>query len=110
MQKLKRDCDDRLDLELRQLKDKLDRQWKKRVDETQQSCDSRIDQIQSDIAGMVVSHKEEVRKERDRVEVLVREQLRQEVKVELTGEMEREYRGEIAKMVEAHSQEVERVK
>ena len=52
---------------------------------------------------MVASHKEEVRKERDRVEVLVREQIRQEVKVEVTGEMEKEYKSEIAKMVEAHT-------
>ncbi len=59
--------------------------------------------MQSDIQGMLASHKEEVRKERDRVEVLVREQIRQEVKVEVTGEMEREYKSEIAKMVEAHT-------
>ena len=62
------------------------------------------------MAGMVASHKEEMRKERDRVELLVREQIRHEVKVELTEEMEKEYQGEIAKMVEAHNQEVERVK
>ena len=59
---------------------------------------------------MVASHKEEMRKERDRVELLVREQIRHEVKVELTEEMEKEYQGEIAKIVEAHNQEVERVK
>ena len=62
------------------------------------------------MAGMVASHKEEMRKERDRVELLVREQLRHEVKVELTCEMEKEYQTEISKMVEAHNQEVERVK
>ena len=59
--------------------------------------------MQNDMQGMVASHKEEVRKERDRVEVLVREQIRQEVKVEVTGEMEKEYKSEIAKMVEAHT-------
>jgi hypothetical protein len=59
---------------------------------------------------MVVSHKEEMRKERERVEMLVREQLRHEVRVELTSEMEKEYQTEILKMVEAHSQEVERVR
>jgi hypothetical protein len=59
---------------------------------------------------MVASHKEEMRKERERVEMLVREQLRHEVRVELTSEMEKEYQTEILKMVEAHSQEVERVK
>jgi hypothetical protein len=59
---------------------------------------------------MVASHKEEMRKERERVEMLVREQLRHEVRVEVTSEMEKEYQTEILKMVEAHSQEVERVK
>jgi hypothetical protein len=59
---------------------------------------------------MVASHKEEMRKERERVEMLVREQLRHEVRVELTSEMEKEYQTEILKMVEAHSQEVERVR
>jgi hypothetical protein len=52
---------------------------------------------------MVASHKEEMRKERERVEMLVREQLRHEVRVELTSEMEKEYQTEILKMVEAHS-------
>jgi hypothetical protein len=59
---------------------------------------------------MVASHKEEMRKERERVEMLVREQLRHEVRVELTSEMEKEYQTEILKMVEAHSQEVDRVR
>jgi hypothetical protein len=59
---------------------------------------------------MVASHKEEMRKERERVEILVREQLRHEVRVEVTSEMEKEYQTEILKMVEAHSQEVERVR
>jgi hypothetical protein len=59
---------------------------------------------------MVVSHKEEMRKERERMEMLVREQLRHEVRVEVTSEMEKEYQTEILKMVEAHSQEVERVR
>jgi hypothetical protein len=52
---------------------------------------------------MVASHKEEMRKERERVEMLVREQLRHEVRVEVTSEMEKEYQTEILKMVEAHS-------
>ena len=43
MQKLKRDHEDRLEAELRQLKDKLDKQWKKRVDEAQSNSDTRID-------------------------------------------------------------------
>lgn len=45
MQKVKRDNEERMEIESRAIKEKLDKQWKKRVDEVQQECDCRIDQI-----------------------------------------------------------------
>lgn len=58
---------------------------------------------------MVNSHKEEMRKERDRVELMLREQLRNEIRGEVTSELEKEYQKELSKMLEAHAQEIERV-
>ena len=62
------------------------------------------------MAALVTAHKEEMRKERDRVELMLREQIRHEVKGEVTSELEKEYQAEVAKMLEAHGQEIERIK
>jgi hypothetical protein len=48
--------------------------------------------VNAEIEKMVSAHKEELRRERERVEVLLREQISSEIRTEISEKMESEYK------------------
>jgi len=65
------------------LREKLDRTWRKKLEDRDRDHNQRLEEIDGEFAELSQRHSEEIRRERERIEIKVRQFARQDIEMEL---------------------------
>lgn len=90
------------DVEIKSAKEQTDKIWKKKFSERETVLEERLKDLDVEMTQIRDKHSEDLKRERERVEVRIRETLRAEVRNEIADQLSIEFSGEMQKANETH--------
>ena len=90
------------DVSVKEAKLVVERAWKKKFDEREAVLEERLREIDSEMTNISSKHAEELKRERERIELRLRESIRVEVRNEVADQMTEEFAAEMQKTQDIH--------
>ena len=93
------------DAEVKAAKERIEKLWKKKFEEREAVLEERLKELDTEMTQIRDKHAEDLRRERDRTEIRIRENVRVEIRNELADQMTAEFAVEMQKARDAHEAE-----
>lgn len=83
------------DAETKAIKDKTDKYWKKKFDEREVTLEERLKELDSEMTTIREKHESDLKRERERTEIRIRETVRAEVRGEIADQLTSDFTKEM---------------
>jgi hypothetical protein len=97
-----RDADVQKDSDIVSAREKVDKSWRKRLEEREKDFDKQITQLEEEDRESRERHREDLEKQRLRIEATLTEKIKANLRVEVTYEIEDQMKIDLQEVVRAH--------
>lgn len=98
------------DTESKAAKDRSEKLWRKKLDDREAALEERLHELDTEMAQIREKHQEDLRRERERTELRVKEGVRADVHNEVADHLASEFAQEMQKTRELHKSELDELK
>ena len=92
--------------EVKIVKERTEKLWKKKLEDREIVLEQRLNELDTEVSQIREKHQDDLRRERERTEIRIRENIRAEVKNELVEDMAAEFKVEMQRAQQIHKNEI----
>ena len=93
--------------EVKIVKERTEKLWKKKLEDREIVLEQRLNELDTEVSQIREKHQDDLRRERERTEIRIRENIRAEVKNELVEDMAAEFKVEMQRAQQIHKNEIQ---
>eukprot|EP00347_Sterkiella_histriomuscorum_P011245 403373188 len=110
IEQMKREFEEVVEKEIKITKEKQEKVMKRKLDEKQSENVQKLEEMENEIALIRNSHQIEIKKEKERLELRLRDQLRADLRLELHDELELEFQEQLDRIRTQQQLELDKLK
>lgn len=96
--------------EVKAVKERTEKLWKKKFDDREAALEERLRELDAEMTQVRDKHADDLRREKERTEMRVRESARVEIRNEIADELTSQFTNEMQKMRQLHQKEIDELR